>query len=500
MTKKNIIIFILLAALAGCGKKLPTPSEKAGEQTGVPRRVLLELFTTTWCTNCPLADSAAWALAVESGTDITLIEYHFTVPGSIDPFIFNQADLRAAFYGIEAPPVMVCEGLSLLGGAVEYERTYQDYKTAFNNRLLLKSPIAISLTGQAQNGVINYHLEITSQQSITQTDLKLLLVVMEDSIFYNAPNGVDLHRFVARQIIPDYQGTAIALNYGTTFTKDGAITPDPGWNLNRLHLAAFVQSYATKEVLQSASLSLAAAAYNFTVIAPDTLADVKKDSLALFPLVIRNTGSAGDTLVLEIPDSSSSATIARSLWNTSSGTITGFPAQTGFLAPGDSLTNYVVCLSDSTIGNKKATLVVYPKHNPAQKQYLNFHLNVALSIVYDFTLTAPETLKTVQINSQAEFRFTLKNTGTVGDFLILDIPDSLLHPNVTLKSLCNLTGLCYPIPYTTKTIAAGDSLVTLVVHLGSDVDGPIYGTLIATSKSDSSLQRRIQFYVDVILK
>ncbi|MDP2808320.1 MAG: hypothetical protein Q8O74_09330, partial [bacterium] len=73
-------------------------------------------------------------------------------------------------------------------------------------------------------------------------------------------------------------------------------------------------------------------------------------------------------------------------------------------------------------------------------------------------------------------------------------------PNATLKSLCNLAGVCYPIPYTTKMIAAGDSLATLVVHLGSDVDGPIYGTLIATSKADPSLQRRIQFYVDVILK
>ncbi|MBI4726696.1 Omp28-related outer membrane protein [candidate division TA06 bacterium] len=377
MTKKNIIIFFLLAVLGGCGKKLPTPSEKAGEQAGVPRRVLLELFTTTWCTNCPVADSAAWALAMESGTDITLVEYHFTVPGSADPFIFNQADLRAAFYGIDAPPVMVCDGLSLLGGAVEYERTYQDYKTAFSNRLLLKSPISINLSGQAQNGVIDYHLEITPQQNIIQTDLRLLLVVMEDSVTYNAPNGLDLHRFVARQIIPDYQGTSIALNYGTTFTKDGSIAPDSGWNMNRLHLAAFVQSYATKEVLQSARLSLSLPAYDFTLTAPETVKTVNKDSTAEFGFKIKNIGTVADSTYLSFPDSLSTLGVPP-IFCDSAGYCYGPTKWTKKILPGDSLTNFVIHVSDSSFGYKTFVLALTSKNAPTVKRYLTFHIDVVL--------------------------------------------------------------------------------------------------------------------------
>ncbi len=44
--------------LAACGKRLPVaaPSDIEG---GVPRRVVIEMFTATWCTNCPAADQAA---------------------------------------------------------------------------------------------------------------------------------------------------------------------------------------------------------------------------------------------------------------------------------------------------------------------------------------------------------------------------------------------------------------------------------------------------------
>lgn len=253
-----ILIFLLLG---GCGKKLPTAS--APDQLyGYQRMMLVELFTSEFCTNCPKADAAAESLATEMGDSLCLVEMHpITFQSSGDSLGMDAADTLVAGYeaniASQGLPFFSCDGLeNILGTGSNIEDTYQDYRQKADLRKQIKSPLKISLSAQLDQSAIYYSVQINSDASLTEgADLGLVLMVTEDSV--NAYGKV--FRYVARSLTPNTRGDSLDIQPASSISKMGSIVTDPGWLPWRLSLIAYVRNNVTKEVLQATRVRIIAA-------------------------------------------------------------------------------------------------------------------------------------------------------------------------------------------------------------------------------------------------
>ena len=251
-----IILSVLLPA--GCGKKMPLAVD-AGQ--GYRRTMLVEVFTSENCSNCPKADAAAERIAAEMGDSLCLIELHPRTAFSLgDSIGLAAADTLVAAYERDISgslPLMVCDGISkILGTAVDIEGTRQDYRGVVDVRKTRSSPLHIAVTAQADQNSLRYAVTISSGPSLSASaDLGLVLVVVEDSV--NAYNK--LFRCVARAVSPGTRGERIGLPPSSSATRNGQITTVPGWLSWRLSLVAYVRDNATGEVLQAAKARVVAA-------------------------------------------------------------------------------------------------------------------------------------------------------------------------------------------------------------------------------------------------
>lgn len=295
----SILPVILVLSLINCGKRLPT-SAASSQVLGYPRTVLVELFTSEFCTNCPTADLAAERLAAEMGDSLCLIEMHpknFLSLG--DSLGIYAADTLAGQYesglSVTGLPFFSCDGLeNILGTTGDEEATYQSYRQRADIRKSIKSPIKLNLTAQLDQDAIIYSARITADGSLSQTgDLGLVLMVVEDSV--NAYGKV--FRYVARSLTPNTQGDQLNILPASTVSRSGSISKNSGWLPWRLSLVAYVRNNDTREIIQAAKVRIYAAT---TAPAAPTLNLPVDDAinLALIPTLswLASSGAASYTL------------------------------------------------------------------------------------------------------------------------------------------------------------------------------------------------------------
>ncbi len=492
MRNMAVLLSALTLAFAGCGKRLPT--EVPQQANSVPRRVVMELFTATWCSNCPDADTALEKLAGELGDSLTIIEYHPLVGTPSDPLATSQTQERGQFYGVEAWPTLWCDGVTSQTGTAQ--DPYQTYATLARNRLLLNSPVSLNVTGTVQGASLQYNISIDPRASISKADLRLLVMVLEDSVFYNAPNMVSIHRYVCRRIEPGTQGLPLSLIPGITQLKQGAVSLDTvNWRKDRLWLAVFIQSFFDQEIIQSCFLDLSRPVWDFSLSSADTLHAAPVDLGSLFDLKLKNTGNQPDTFWVDMPDSLSQPPGITRIVKDAGGAALPLPAGF-FVGPGDSV-KFTVTLTGQAIDDFRVGLMAWPGRQPTLVKTLNLHLNVTATVVFDYLITAPDTSKISLIGEVAEFPVIIKNIGNQGDSIYLDLPDSLAVPPGLARSLCNISGVCYPIPLA-RYLAAGDSITNLAVHMQSSVSGSCETSLTLRSKSSPGLARKRRLMLEVV--
>jgi hypothetical protein len=249
------VMVISLFAVFGCGKRLPTDIDS---DQGYPRTVMVEIFTSEFCPNCPKADAAAESLAMEMGDSLCLVEMHsptFRTTGiETDSLGIVETDQLTTQYmiGMTGPtglPLFACDGGDKRTGASTIDEAYQYYRQRVDIRKLQASPLKIALTAQSDQGKIVYSATITAGATLpSNSQLGLVLITVEDRV--NAYGKVN--RYVARNLKPGIEGELLTLKPSTNTTKTGEITKDAGWVPGRVSVIAYVRNTTTWEILQSA--------------------------------------------------------------------------------------------------------------------------------------------------------------------------------------------------------------------------------------------------------
>ncbi len=222
------------------------------------RKVLVEEGTNTSCGPCASQNPTFQAWIANNINRLVPVVYHPWWPSPQDPFYLYDtamAATRIRYYGIQniGVPCGVLNGQFNTPTGSNYQGCVSD-TVAWANGLAAEefySPIKITIQLTQNNGSGTVKVDVSSSAKLSNK--KLRVVICEQYHQYNAANGEKEFYYLARKMLPDFNGTDISLSAGETksFTYDFSV--DPTFVPGGLYAAAFIQDDDTKEVLQAES-------------------------------------------------------------------------------------------------------------------------------------------------------------------------------------------------------------------------------------------------------
>lgn len=232
----------------------------------VKRKVLLEIFSTENCTNCPQGHEIVEASIdgrheeiIEVGHHVGFYTDQWTLPADTIYMNFYYAAIVTTF----APAGMIDR--TLFSKADGHKNPYQggdscvvfdvvgaDVWNMLNIQLAKPAYAWIDLAANynEEDSILTIN---TSGKSITELggDSRLTVYVTEDNLASERQAGwnSDLRgpyyqHNVNRYIATDVWGDQVALNEG--FEKEYKVKVQPNWNVDNLNVVAFVHNYSTK--------------------------------------------------------------------------------------------------------------------------------------------------------------------------------------------------------------------------------------------------------------
>jgi len=123
-----------------------------------------------------------------------------------------------------------------------------------SSRMGIESNLEIEINGNYNQGTreTNIRLTVTATAEITQPNLRLHVVLTESDLHY----GGHTQNQVMRDMIPDAEGESFTISNGQTLHFTRNFTLDNQLEDDNCEIAVFVQSYSSREVLQSAKEGL----------------------------------------------------------------------------------------------------------------------------------------------------------------------------------------------------------------------------------------------------
>ncbi len=263
------------------------PTAFAGRKDRSANQVaVFELFTGAQCPPCVAADAAFDALLkTYKPTDVVLIQYHVHIPGP-DPLTIPESVARFDYYRKEFPdairgaPSSVFNGKPAAGGGggmAAAENKYNQYTGVINP--ILEKTTAVKMGGKATRtgDKIDIRLEVTEGAG---DDMRLRVLVVEESIRYVGGNQMRFHHHVVRAMPGGADGVAVTdkafkhsatVDLGTVrkgltkYLDDYAAgprgpfpKPDRPMDMKDLKVIAIVQNDKTKEIVQAVQIEVEA--------------------------------------------------------------------------------------------------------------------------------------------------------------------------------------------------------------------------------------------------
>lgn len=226
------------------------------------RKVLLEEGTNASCGPCASQNPKYLAWIDKNKSRVIPIMYHAWWPGKTDPMYLYDSNMNKArinYYGIASigVPAGVMAGQFVTPTGNNYKGSVGD--TAAWTLGLAKqefySPLQIDVKIKHTNGTGKVNVDVFSSANLKNKMLRV--VVCESHHHYDnaGSNGEKEFYFVARQMLPDFNGTPITLEAGESKSYEFSFSVDTTFAdttyKDSLYAVAFIQDDLTKEVYQA---------------------------------------------------------------------------------------------------------------------------------------------------------------------------------------------------------------------------------------------------------
>ena len=225
----------------------------------VDRVVLVELFTTRTCANCPKAEEALNRLVSSMGREnLSVVAYHDWRAGepASDPLGTEETIARISWYTDDPTfpgrpglwPTAVFDGLRIVEGAETVEQAESNYSVEIQLREGVGSPVRLTVGGSLSgpDGSITAGLKATGR--LPEGALVMRAVVVEDHVL----QYTSYYDFVVRRVLEDRPLNISAI--GDSASAEWTFPVDESWNVGKVDVVVFVQNDAGREVIQSRRL------------------------------------------------------------------------------------------------------------------------------------------------------------------------------------------------------------------------------------------------------
>ena len=224
------------------------------------KKVLFEHFTNGGCGPCAQQNPIFDEFYLEHSEECNHISYHTSGPWPNDPLYTSAKDdinSRSILYSVSGVPSIVANGEYAGGPASIDEGDLNKYSEG-------GSPIDIKVEETGDNTTRQVNVEITSVGSLSGSNLKLFVAVVERHVDFaehpdlwpsgQSPNKETYATNVFRMFLPNKDGeTFTPAPNGQSVTHDFSYNIGSDWKGNSIYVVAFVQNMASKQVIQSGS-------------------------------------------------------------------------------------------------------------------------------------------------------------------------------------------------------------------------------------------------------
>lgn len=222
------------------------------------RILLVENFTNTGCLPCKAAEEDYERLLSNQAlaSRVATVLYHVFWPDPKDPFyLANKPPIqqRVQYDSVLSAPHVRFNGFLRGDNTTNY---FRDWQVQMLSELVRPPDVGIELTSEGSGNDITITARLTPYAQTFANDLKFYLLITEDSVYYEGQNGIKNHNYAMRDMLTGGLGEPIALTSGQPVTITKQYTLNPQWVRKQLHILSFVQSHASKLVLQAAKLRI----------------------------------------------------------------------------------------------------------------------------------------------------------------------------------------------------------------------------------------------------
>ncbi|MGB1038957.1 MAG: hypothetical protein ACPGYY_09945, partial [Bacteroidia bacterium] len=236
--KKPIILVLTLASL------LSTINSDAQ----VKRKILVEHFTNTYCGICSSRNPGLYS-NLDNNPDVLHLAIHPSKPYRICELYLHNAsenDERTNYYGLfgSTPRIAIQGNVISAGTNYGSNSIFTSYKDQM-------SPFDVSVTTtKSDEDSLTAKIVITAQESNSIGSLNLYVPAVEDTVFFNAPNGENEHYDVFRKVIINEAISNLPSTVGDSIVFTARTEKHADWDKSQMYIMALLQDATSKSIEQ----------------------------------------------------------------------------------------------------------------------------------------------------------------------------------------------------------------------------------------------------------
>lgn len=219
-------------------------------------RVVLEVFTGTWCTYCP-GSAMGTDDMVANGKNISPVKYHIG-----DSYEYNESTARDSYYAVGGYPTSWFDGKYDIVGGNASQSIYPAYLIEYNTAIAAATPFDLMMTSTLNGNNLTVNYTATQVGAYSAGNLVAHVVVTESHIPENWLAGLTEVNYTVRDMAPTEAGTSFTTMMGGSYSDSVTIALNPAWVQANMEVVVFIQNTQTKEIFNSALSPLLPSQYS----------------------------------------------------------------------------------------------------------------------------------------------------------------------------------------------------------------------------------------------